>query len=162
MFLAGDAAHHVGTGHEHLAVRRHDDDVGQGGAVSRTACGESDHHRDLRDVARRADHGLEHQADRVQGLDALGQPGAAGMPDAHDRALLLDGGVIGVDDVGTALNAHRAAHHGPVGAERNGANTVDGACRRQHARPIPLVQQLDVAAVVEERLQAEQWIAWVE
>lgn len=159
--LTGDAAHHVRTGDEHLAVRGHDDDVGQGGPVSRTAGGESDDDRDLRDVARRPDHRLEDQADRVQRLDALGQPRTARVPDADDRALLLDGGVVGVDDVGTALDTHGAAHHGAVGAERNRANTVDRAGSRQHARAVPLVQQLD-AAVIEEGLQAQQRVAGVE
>ena len=149
--LAGDTAHDVGSGDEHPAVRRHHDDVGQRGPVSRAARGEADDDRDLRDVARRPDHRLEHQADRVQRLDALGQPRAAGVPDADDRALLLDGGVVGVDDVGAALDAHRAAHDGAVGAERDGAHAVDGARGGEHAGPVPLVQELHAAVVVEER-----------
>ncbi len=149
--LAGDAAHDVGAGDEHPALRRHDDDVGQRGTVGGAAGGEADDHRDLRDVARRADHRLEDQADRVQRLDALGQPGTAGVPDADDRALLLDGGVVGVDDVRAALDAHGAAHDGAVGAERDGADAVDGAGGGQHAGAVTLVQQLDGAVVVEER-----------
>ena len=159
--LAGDAAHHVGPGDEHPALRRHDDDVGQRRAVGGAAGGEADDHRDLRDVAGRADHGLEHQADRVQRLHALGQPRTAGVPDAHDRALLLDGGVVGVDDVRAALDAHRAAHDGAVGAERDGAHTVDGARGGQHAGAVALVQQLD-GVVVEESAQAQQRVARVE
>ena len=81
--LAGDAAHDVGSGDEHPAVRRHHDDVGQRGPVGGAARGEADDHRDLRDVTRRADHRLEDQADRVQRLDALGQPRTAGVPDAR-------------------------------------------------------------------------------
>ena len=158
--LAGDAADHVGSGDEHPALGRHDDDVGQCRAVGGATRGEADDDGDLRDVARCADHRLEDQADGVQGLDALGQPGAAGMPDADDRALLLDGGVVGVDDVGAALHTHRAAHHGAVGAERDGAHPVDGAGRGQHARAVPLVQQLD-AAVVEEGGQPQQGIAGI-
>ena len=97
--LAGDTAHDVGSGDEHPAVRRHHDDVGQRRPVGGAAGREADDHRDLRDVAGRPDHRLEHQTDRVQRLYALGQPRTAGVPDAHDRALLLDGGVVGVDDV---------------------------------------------------------------
>ena len=52
------------------------------------------------------------------------------------------------------LHTHGAAHDGAVGAERDGAHAVDGAGRGQHARAVPLVQQLD-AAVVEERAQAQ-------
>ena len=141
---------------------RHHDDVGQGGPVCGAARGEADDHRDLRDVTRRPDHRLEDQADRVQRLDALGQPGTTGMPDADDRALLLDGGVVGVDDVGAALHAHRATHHGPVGAERDGPDTVDGARGGEHARAVTLVQQLEGAVVVEERLQAQQRITRIQ
>ena len=140
--LAGDAAHHVGPGDEHPAFRRHHDDVGQRRSVSGAAGGEADDHRDLRDVAGRADHGLEHLPDRVQRLHTFGQPGPAGVPDAHDRALLLDGGVVGVDDVRAALDAHGAAHHGAVSAERDGAHTVHGAGRGEHAGAVTLVQQL--------------------
>ena len=152
--LAGDAADHVRPGDEHPALRRHHDDVGQRGPVGGPAGGEADHHRDLRDVARRPDHRLEHQPDRVQRLHTLGQPRPAGVPDTDDRALLLDGGVVGIDDVPAALHTHGAAHDGAVGAERDGAHAVDRARRGQHARAVPLVQQLD-AAVVEERAQAQ-------
>ena len=160
--LAGDTANDVGAGDEHAAVRRHHDDVGQRRPVGGAACGEADDHRDLRDIARRPDHRLEHQADRVQRLDALGEPGTAGVPDADDRALLLDGGVVGVDDVGTALDAHRATHDGAVGAEGDGADTVDGARRGEDARPVPLVQQFNAAVVVEKGAQAQQRIAWIQ
>src|ERR1700747_45278 len=70
--------------------------------------GETDDHRDLRNVARRADHGLEHRSDRVQRPDTFCQPGATGVPDADDRALLLDRGVVGVHDVRGAFGAHGA------------------------------------------------------
>ena len=160
--LAGDTAHDVGAGDENPALGSHDDDVGERGAVGGAARGEADDDRDLRDITRRADHRLEHQADRVQRLDALGEPGAAGVPDADDRALLLDGGVVGVDDVGAALHAHRAAHDGAVGAERDGAHTVDGACGGKHAGAVTLMQQFEGAVVVEERLEAQQRIARIE
>ena len=91
-----------------------------GGAAGRKA----DDDWDL-GTARRADHGLEDQADGVQGLDALGEPGATGMPDADDRCLLGDRGVDGVDDVGTTNHSHGTAHHGAIGAVGHGGNTVD-------------------------------------
>ena len=159
--LTGDAADDVGSGDEHPALRRHDDDVGQRRPVGGTAGGEADDDRDLRDVTRRPDHRLEDQPDGVQRLDALGQPGAAGVPDADDRALLLDGGVVGVDDVRAALDPHRAAHHGAVGAECDGAHAVDGPAGREHAGAVTLVQQFD-AAVVEEPAQSQQRVARVE
>ena len=145
--FAGDAAHDVGSGDEHPALRGHDDDIGQRGPVGRAAGGEADHHRDLRDVSGRPDHRLEYQPDRVQRAHSLGQSRAAGMPDAHDRALLFDGGVVSVDDVGAALEPHGAAHHGAVGGERDGAQAIDGACGREHSGAITLVQQLETAVV---------------
>lgn len=66
--LAGDAADHVGAGHEDLALRGHHDDVGQRRAVGRAADRETDDDRDLRDVTGGADHRLEDQAHRVQRL----------------------------------------------------------------------------------------------
>ncbi len=150
--LAGDAAHHVGTGHEHPAVRGHHDDVGERRPVGGAAGGEADDHRDLWDVSRGADHRLEHAAARVQRPHPLGEPGTAGVPETDDRALVLDGGVVGLDDVGAALHAHGTAHDGAVGAERDGAHTVDGAGRRQHTGAVTFMQQLD-AALVEERGQ---------
>ena len=159
--LAGHAADHVGPGDEHAAIRRHHDDVGECGAVRGTTGREADHHRYLRDVARRADHGLEHQSDCVQGLYPLRQPRPARMPDAHDRALLLDREVVGVHDVPAALDPHRAAHDSAIGAERNGANAVDGAGRSKHAGPVALVQKPE-APVIEEGGQPQQRVPWVE
>ena len=159
--LAGDAAYDVGTGDEHLAVRRHHDDVGQRRPVGRAARGEADDDRDLRDVTRRPDHGLEGQPDRMQCLHALGQSGATRVPDADDRGLFFDRGVVGVDDVRAPLHTHGAAHHGAVGAECDGANAVDGPGRGQHAGAVRFVEQFD-AVVVEESAQAQQRIAWIE
>ena len=130
--LAGHAADDIGTGDEHPALRSHDHHVGQSGPVGGAAGGEADDDGDLGDVARRPDHRFEHQPDRVQSPHALGESRAAGVPDAHDRAVLLDGEVVGVDDVLATLDAHRAAHDGAVGAERDGAHAVDGAGRGQH------------------------------
>src|SRR6185312_396880 len=83
------------------------------------------------------------------------------MPDAHDRALLFDGLVVGVDDVPAAVDAHRAAHDGAVRAKGNCANTVDGAGRGEYSGPVTFVQQLN-AAVVEEVGQPQQRVSWVE
>ena len=159
--LAGDAAHHVGAGDEHLAVRRHHDDVGQRRSVRGAAGGKADDDRDLRDVTRRPDHGLEDQTDGMQRLHAFGQSGATRVPDADDRALLLDRGVVGVDDVRATLHTHGAAHDGAVGAERDGAHAVDGPGRGQHAGAVTLVKKFDGVGV-EESAQAQQRIAWIE
>ena len=47
--LTGDAADHVWTGYEHPAIRRHDHDIGERGAVGGAACREAEYHGDLRD-----------------------------------------------------------------------------------------------------------------
>ena len=159
--FAGNAAHHVGSGDEDPALRCHHDDVGQCGSICGAAGGEADHHRNLGDVAGCPDHRLEHQAHRVQRLDTLGQSGTAGVPDAHDRTLLVDREVVGIDDVATAVDTHRAAHDGAIGAERNGAQTVDGAGRGQDSGLIPLVQWFD-AVVVEEVPQPQQRVTRIE
>src|ERR1700722_6687423 len=83
------------------------------------------------------------------------------MPDAHDRALLFDGGVVGVDDVRAPLEPHGPAHQGPVGGKGVGAKAVNGSARGEHTGAVALVQQLD-AAVVEEPAKPRQWNAWVE
>ena len=64
---------------------------------------------------------------RVQGLDAFGQPGAAGVPQADDRGLGRDGQVVGLDDVRAAVDAHRAALQARVAREGDGADPADAA-----------------------------------
>ena len=147
--LSGHAANNIGPGDEHPALRCHHDHIGQRGPVGRTARGEADHQGDLRDIAGGPDHRLEHQADRVQCLDTLGQSGATGVPDSDDRALLLDCEVVGVDDLAAAVHAHGTAHDGSVGAERNGAQAVDSTGRGQDAGLVALMQQLDTVVVEE-------------
>ena len=83
--LAGDGPDHVGTGHEDAALRPEDHHVGQSRTVGRTAGGRAEHHRDLRDLARRLRHRVEDQPDSVQRQHALGQPRAAGVPQPDDR-----------------------------------------------------------------------------
>ena len=61
------------------------------------------------------------------------QPGAAGVPEADDRDAVGQRAVVGVDDDLAAVGAHRAAHHGGVGAEGDHAGAVDLADRGEHA-----------------------------
>ena len=101
--LAGHRPDDVRTGDEHPAGRAHDHQVGQRRAVGGAAGRGAEHHGDLRHPAGGAHHRREHLADRVQRRDALGQPGAAGVPDAdrpgtRSRSARVDG----VDDVPAA------------------------------------------------------------
>ena len=75
--------------------------------------------------------------DGVERDDALGQPGAAGVPQAEHRHPLADGGVDRVDDVPAALGAHRAAHLGGVGGEGDRRRAVDLAAGPEHAGVVP-------------------------
>ena len=79
--LAGDRANHVWPGDEDPALRGQDHQVGQRRPVRRASGREAQHDGDLRDLARGLRHGVEDPADRVQRQHALGQPGAAGVPD---------------------------------------------------------------------------------
>ena len=83
--LAGDAAHHVGAGDEDPALVGQDHQVGQRRAVRGAAGGRAEHHRDLRHLADARVIAAKIGADRVQALDALAQPGAAGVPQPDDR-----------------------------------------------------------------------------
>lgn len=65
-FFAGDALDDVGSGDEDATGGGHDHHVGECGSVGGAAGGESDDHRDLRDVAGGPHHRLEDSADGVQ------------------------------------------------------------------------------------------------
>src|SRR5215831_13679343 len=108
--LAGHAADHFGPGYEDPTTAAHDHDVGEGRAVRGAAGGRAEHDRDLRHPAGGPHHGREDLADSVEGDHALGQPGAAGVPQPDDRHPLADGRVDRVDDVLAALDAHGATH----------------------------------------------------
>ena len=139
--LAGDRADDVRPGDEHSAAGRHDHQVGQRRAVRGAAGGRAEHDRDLRHPAGGPDHRLEHQTYRVQRLDALGQPRAAGVPQPDDRHSLAHREVDRVDDVPAAFGAHRTAHHRGIGAEGDGRGTVDGAAGAEHAARVARAEQ---------------------
>ncbi len=54
----------------------------------------TEHQRELRDLAAGQRHGRENLADAVQRVDALGQPGAAAVPDADHRAAARGGHLV--------------------------------------------------------------------
>ena len=132
--LAGDAAHDLGAGHEDATAAAHDDDVGQRRTVRGPAGGRPEHDRELRHPPGGADHRGEDLPDRVEGDHALGQPGAAGVPEADDRDPFPDREVDRVHDVVAAVGTHRAAHPGGVGGERDDGGAVDLARGRSSLR----------------------------
>ena len=134
--LAGDRADDVGAGDEDAALGAEDDHVGEGGTVGGAAGGGAEHDGDLRDDAGGLGHHLEDAAHGVQGQHALGEPGAAGVPQADDRHAVGDRAVVGVDDDAAADVAHRAAHDGGVAAEGDDRGAVDPADGGEHARVV--------------------------
>ena len=147
--LAGHRAHDVGAGDEDPALGAEDDDVGQRGAVRRAARGRAEHDRDLRHLAGRPGHDREDLADRVERDDALAQPGAAGVPEADDRAALGERAARRRQDHLAAGLAHRAALDGGVGAEGRRRGSVDATDRGEHPRVVLVGEQLDGARVEE-------------
>ena len=148
--LTGHGAHHVGAGHEDPALGPEDHHVGERRAVRRAAGRRTEHDRDLRDLARGLGHHLEDPAHRVQRQHTLGEPGAAGVPEPDDRHPVGHRAVVGVDDHAAADVAHRATHHGRVGAERHDVRPADLADGSEHAGVVIGRDQLQ-RALVEER-----------
>ncbi len=105
-------------------------------AVGRAAGRRAEHDGDLRDLAGGLRHRVEDLADRVQREHALGQPGAAGVPEPDDRRLVGERALVGVHDDLAADLAHRAAHHGRVGAERDHVRAVHLADGGEHAAAV--------------------------
>ena len=158
--LAGHRADDVRAGHEDPALGAEDHDVGERRAVRRAAGGRAEHDRDLRDLAGGLGHRLEDPADRVQRQHALGQPGAAGVPEPDDRDPVGHRAVVGVDDDLAADVAHRAAHDGGVGAERDDGRAVDLADGGEHAGVVVGGDQLE-RALVDQRRQPLDRVARV-
>ena len=82
---------------------------------------------------------------------ALGQPGAAGVPQPDDRQLFAPRHLVRLDDDLAALVAHRATHHGGVGAERDDRRAGDRAADGEHAGQVVGRDQLEGARVEQVR-----------
>ena len=104
---------------------------------------------------------VEDQPDRVQRQHALGEPRAAGVPQADDRRPVGQRALVGVHDRLAADLAHRAAHHG-----RRRSRTPPCACPSiradggEHAAAVVLGDQLE-RALVEQRREPEVRVARV-
>jgi hypothetical protein len=130
--LAGHAAHHVRAGHEDPPGGGHDHDVGQRRTVGGGAGRGAEHDRDLRDLAGGAGHGGEHAPDGVHRLHAVGELGAAGVPQPDHRHPQPGGEFDRVDDALGLGRAERAAGLGRVGAVRDHRGAVDPPADRDH------------------------------
>ncbi len=126
--LAGGRADDVRAADEHVGVlARHDDEVGEGGRVGRTAGAGAGDDGDLRDHA-----GGEHVAEEdlaVAGkrFDAFLDAGAAGVVDADDGDAGLDGEVEQVADFLGVDGADGAAADGEILGEGGDLAAIDRA-----------------------------------
>ena len=156
--LAGHAAHHVGAGDEDPPLLGEDHQVGQRGAVGGAAGRRAEHHRDLRHHAGGPGHRREDRADRVQALDALPEPGAAGVPQPDHRRALRQRLLVGGHDRRAPLRAQRPALHPRVAGERDREHAVDLAAGGHHPAGVVRRQQPG-GPRVEQRLQADLGVA---
>ena len=159
--LAGDAADHLGAGDEDPAGAAHDHDVGQRRAVRGAAGRRAEHDGDLRHPTGGPHHGREDLAHRVERDHTLGEAGAAGVPQADHRHPLPYREVDRLDDVLAALGAHRAAHPGGVGGERDHRRAVDLTAGAQHAGVVAARDRAQ-RAPVEQGPQAHLGVAIVD
>ncbi len=156
--LAGDAAHYIRTGDEDAALLGQDHQVGQRWPVRGAARRGAEDDGDLRHLAGGPGHGGENHADRVQARDAFEDPGAARMPQAHDRRADLQRVLVRRNDRLAACDAHGAALDARVAGERDGGNAADAARARHHSAVVCRKQQLQRAGV-EQRLKARLRVA---
>src|SRR5699024_851572 len=159
--FSGHGADDVGAGDEDLARRGHDHDVRERRAVGGSAGGGAEHHGDLGDPARGADHGLEDGAHGVERLDALGEARAPRVPDTHDGHVLFDSDVDRVDDVAAAVEAHGATHDGGVRGVRDGGHAVNLPAGREGTRRVGLGEELQ-GRRVEEVLESRDGVTRVD
>jgi len=120
-----DRAHHVGAGDEHVAVAGHEDEVGQGRGVDRTAGARPHDDRQLGHDARRLAIGVEDARVAAQAIDALLDARAAAVVDGDERAAVLQGHLHRLDDLVGVHLAQRTAHHGRVLRRGEGPAAVD-------------------------------------
>ncbi len=138
--LAGDRAHHVRAGDEHLrGLADHEHEVGQGGAVGRAARARAEHHADLRDDAGRLGVALEDAAVPGQRRDALLDTGAGAVVQGDQRGTGRDGHVHDLVDLRGVRLAQRAAEDPEVvGVDEHGP-AVHGAPAGDHTVGVGLL-----------------------
>ena len=133
-FFVRHGLHDFGAGHEHVAaVLHHEDEVGHGRAVYRSARAWAHDHADLRDHAGRQHILLEHVGIATQGSHALLDARAARVVQADHRRTDLHGLVHDLADLLGVGLGQRAAEHREVLAEDEYQAAVDHAVAGDHA-----------------------------
>ncbi len=158
--LTGHRPDDLRTGDEDPPGRTEDDDVGERGPVRSAACRRPEHHRDLRDLARRTGHDREDFPDRVQRGDALGQSRPAGVPNSDDRYVIGERSLVSRHHDGAPHRTHGAAHDRGVRAERDHWRALHSSDRGEHAGVVVGAHEL-AGAVVEQRLEPGTRVARV-
>mmetsp|Transcript_5902 Transcript_5902/g.14528 ORF Transcript_5902/g.14528 Transcript_5902/m.14528 type:complete len:493 (-) Transcript_5902:134-1612(-) len=126
--LVGHGLHHLGAGDEHVAaVLHHEDEVGHGRRIHRTAGAGPHDQADLRDDAGGQHVLLEHVGIAPEARHALLDARAARVVQADDRGADLHGLVHHLADLLGMGLAERTAEDGEVLAEGEGQAAVDHA-----------------------------------
>jgi hypothetical protein len=123
--LASDAADDIRPGYEDASAIRHDHQISQGSSVGGAAGRRAKYERQLKHLAGGPHHGREHAADAIHGHDALGQFGAAGMPDSDYWTTFATGCLDRCRDERTLRPADRSATDSGVRAEDDDLRALD-------------------------------------
>jgi hypothetical protein len=110
---------------EDASAIRHDHQISQGSSVGGAARRRAKYERQLKHLAGGPHHGREHAADAVHGHDALGQFGAAGMPDSDYWTTFARGCLDRCRDERTLRPADRSATGSGVRAEDDDLRALD-------------------------------------
>jgi hypothetical protein len=148
--LAEHRLDHLRTGDEHLAdLVDHEDEIGQGRTIDRTAGTGAEDHRDLRDHARGQGVAVEDLPVAGQRVDAFLDPRAARVVDPDQGDAHLHGMVHDLGDLARVRQAQGTAGDGEVLGEDADREPL------HHARPgdhpvarQPLAVHAEVAATV--------------
>ena len=126
--LAGDGLHHVRAGDEHMrGLIDHEDEVGHGRAVHRTAGTWAEDHRDLRGDTRGLHVAVEDAAVAGQRNDALLDAGTGTIVQADERRTHGEGEIHDLVDLLGEDLTERSTEHGEVLGEHEHLAAVDGS-----------------------------------
>ena len=124
-FLARHRLDDVRTGEEHVARAGHDDEVGQGRGVNRTAGAGAEDDGNLGDDTRGGDVAHEHFAVGGEAAHTFLDAGAARIVQADDRDAGLERHVLNAADLLRLHFGERTAQNGEVLCEDGHATAVD-------------------------------------
>ena len=153
--LAGDGAHDVGAGDEHVArAVDHEDEVGERRGVDGASRRRPEDHGDLGDDPGHARVAEEDPPEAVQGRDALLDAGAPAVGEADERHPGLQGEVLDLVDLLGMRLTERASKDAEVLTVDADLTTLDPAESRDDTIGVgPRLQPDVVRAVPHERIE---------